>query len=180
MNAGWEDEDEVSQWLHRAVALSDKDGPIQRVTLKDVLDRRPEWDRRASETWQRLSRGDVPIFLAGQFLNMSLIDLMLSPALANLLESDPRRRGPISAYSGERQQVAFDTSGAVGIEATALLTLSFLNLLDKALGAFETVYVPHSTLVWLLRRNGGQQFISQVGSGKRVRYLTYSWQRQTI
>ncbi len=149
VNAGWEEEEEVSQWLHRAVELSDNDGPIQRVTLKDILDRRPEWNRQASETWQRLSRGEVPIFLAAQFLNTSLIDLMLSPALANLLESDPRRRDPIAAYSGERQQVPFDTGGAVGIEATALLTLGFLNLLDKALDAFETVYVPHSTLVWL-------------------------------
>ena len=151
VNAGWEEEEGVSQWLHRAVELSDNDGPIQRMTLKDILDRRPEWDRQASETWQRLSRGEVPIFLAAQFLNTSLIDLMLSPALANLSLSkrDPRRRDAIAAYSGERQQVAFDTSGAVGIEATALLTLSFLNLLDKALDAFETVYVPHSTLIWL-------------------------------
>ena len=158
VNAGWEEEEEVSQWLHRAVELSDNDGPIQRVTLKDILDRRPEWDRQASETWQRLSRGEVPIFLAAQFLNKSLIELMLVPTLANLSKSDPRRRDAISAYSGERQQVAFDTSGAVGIEATALLTLSFLNLLDKALDAFETVLVPHSTLIWLFEEKRGAAF----------------------
>ena len=37
----------------------------------------------------------------------------------------------------------------VGVDATALLTLSYLNVLDKALDAFMAVYVPHSTLAWL-------------------------------
>ena len=35
------------------------------------------------------------------------------------------------------------------MDATALLTLSFLNLLDEALDAFDTVHIPHSTLGWL-------------------------------
>jgi hypothetical protein len=38
---------------------------------------------------------------------------------------------------------------AVGLEATALLTLGFLNLLDVAFDTFETIHIPHSTLAWL-------------------------------
>ena len=37
----------------------------------------------------------------------------------------------------------------VALDATALLTLSFLDILDESLDAFETVYIPHSTLLWL-------------------------------
>ncbi|MFV2044662.1 MAG: HNH endonuclease [Anaerolineales bacterium] len=148
-NAGWEDDAEVFKWLHEAAALSGDDGPIQKMTLKDVLDRKPEWDRRESETWQLLSRGEIPMFLAAHSLNKSLIDLMLFPALANLSEKDPRRRGPVPAYSGMRQPTPLDSRGAVGLDATALLTLSFLNLLDKAFDAFDMVLVPHSTLGWL-------------------------------
>lgn len=148
-SAGWEDDAEVFQWLHEAAALSGDDGPIQKMSLKDVLDRKPDWDRLETETWQQVSRGDIPIFLAAQSLNKSLIDLMLFPALANLSVNDPRRRGAVPAYSGKRQPKPFKTSGAVGIDATALLTLSFLNLLDKTLDAFDTVHVPHSTLTWL-------------------------------
>ncbi|MCH8745703.1 MAG: hypothetical protein IIB31_08655, partial [Chloroflexi bacterium] len=96
-NAGWEDSVEVGQWLHKAAELSGDDGPIQTMALKDILNLKPEWDRRESETWQLLSRGEIPMFLAAQSLNKSLIDLMLFPALANLSESDPRRRGAISA-----------------------------------------------------------------------------------
>ena len=88
-NAGWEDNEGVSQWIHRAAALSGNQGPIQMMTLKDVLDLKPAWDRRESEIWQLLSRGEIPMYLAAQSLNKSLIGLMLFPALANLSESDP-------------------------------------------------------------------------------------------
>lgn len=172
-NAGWEDDAEVSQWLHKAAALSGDDGPIQKMTLKDVLDRKPEWDRRESETWQLLGRGDVPMFLAAQSLNKSLIDMMLFPALANLSESDPRRRGAISAYSGKRQPTSFDTGGTAGMDATALLTLSFLNLLNKALDSFETVHVPHSTLTWLFEEKQKAAFHqpSRIKDAHQVRHF---------
>ena len=148
--AGWEDDATVAQWIQKAAELSGDHGPIQRVTLKDLADRKPEWDRRESETLQMLGRGETPMFLAGEALNRTLINFMLFPALSNLSERDPRRRGAIPAYSGKRRPLALDTANTtVGIEATALLTLSFLNLLDEALDAFETVYVPHSTLNWL-------------------------------
>ncbi len=148
-NAGWEDDAKVCQWLHQAVALSGSDGPLQKMSLQDILDRKPEWDRRESETWQLLSRGDIPIFLAAQSLNKSLVDLTLFPALTNLSKNDPRQRRAIPAYSGKRQPSLLNTDGTVGIDATTLLTLGFLDLLDETLDAFDTVYVPHSTLAWL-------------------------------
>jgi hypothetical protein len=171
--AGWEDDAEVFKWLHEAATLSGDDGPIQKMTLKDVLDRKPEWDRRESETWQLLSRGDIPMFLAAQSLNKSLIDLMLFPALANLSENDPRRRGAVPAYSGKRQPTPLDTRGAVGIDATALLTLSLLNLLDKAFDAFDTVHVPHSTLTWLFEEKQKAAFHqpSRIRDAHQVRHL---------
>ena len=148
-SAGWEGDSEVLQWLNKAAELSGDDGPLQKIILKDVLNLKPDWDRRESETWQRLSRGDIPMFLGAHFLNKPLIDLTLFPALTNLSESDPRRRGAISAYSGKRQLTRFNTTGTVGMDVTALLTLSFLNLLDKTFDAFDAVHVPHSTLAWL-------------------------------
>ncbi|OPY78425.1 MAG: hypothetical protein A4E65_02222 [Syntrophorhabdus sp. PtaU1.Bin153] len=147
--AGWEDDLAVFQWLQKAAELSGADGPIMKISLKDLLDRKPEWDRRESEIWQLLNRGETPMFVAAEALNKSLIDLMLFPALANLSESDPRRRAAIPAYSGRQQPRSFKAGGSVGIDATALITLSFMGLLDRALDAFETVYMPHSTLAWL-------------------------------
>jgi hypothetical protein len=148
--AGWEVEEKVVQWLHKAAELSGDDGPIQKMSLKDVLDRKPDWERQEAETLRSFGRGEIPMFLAAQSLNRSMIDLMLFPALANLSESDPRKRRAIPAYSGKRQPTPLDSDEKiVGVDTTALLTLSFLNLLDKAMDAFNALYIPHSTLLWL-------------------------------
>ena len=147
-NAGWEDQ-ETTQWMYKAAALSGNDGPIWQMPLKEIWDQKQEWDRRESEISQQLRRGEIPMFLAAHSLNRSLSDLMLFPALANLAENDLRKKGAIPAYSGQRQSLSLDTSMQIGIDATALLTLSFLDLLDEALDAFDTVHIPHSTLGWL-------------------------------
>ena len=148
--AGWEGDPQVVEWLNNAVKLSGVHGPLQRMSLKEILEQKPEWDRRESETWQLLGCGKIPMSPAARSLHKSLIDLMLFPALANLAENDPRRRSAIPAYSGRRQPMGLDSAGATaGMDPTALLTLSFLDLLDEALDAFKTIWMPHSTLAWL-------------------------------
>ena len=147
--AGWEDDPEVSQWISKAVALSNDDGPIWKITPKEFLDQMPEWNRQVSEIWERLSLNEIPMFLAAEGTNKSLSDLMLFPALANPSVNDPRRRVIIPAYSGQREPLSLDMNRQIGLDATALLTLSLLNLLDDALDAFDTVHIPHLTLNWL-------------------------------
>jgi hypothetical protein len=173
-SAGWEDDPQVFQWLEKSAELSGDDGPLKRMSLKDILDQKPEWDRRESETWRLLAQGQIPIFLAAQSLNRTLIDLTTFPALANLDETDPRRRSAIPAYSGKRVPLEFDVGGKVAaLDATALLTLSFLKILDVALDAFETVYIPHSTLGWLFEERQKAAFHqpSRIASARKVRDL---------
>ena len=171
--AGWEHEVDAIRWLHRGFELSGNDGPVQQITLKDILDRRPAWDRREARTWQLLSRGEIPMSLAAQALNRSLLHLMLFPALSNLSEPDPRRRGLVPAYSGKRQSAPFDVGGTVGIDVTTLLTLSLLDILDLALDAFDTVYVPHSTLGWLFQEKDRATFHqpSRIQDAHHLRHL---------
>ncbi|WP_341936872.1 HTH domain-containing protein [Marinimicrobium sp. C2-29] len=172
--AGWEDAPEVFQWLEKAAELSGEDGPLRRMSLKDILDQKPEWDRRESEMLRFLEQGRTPIFLAAQSLNRTLIDLTTFQALVNLSETDPRRKGAISSYSGKRLPIKLDFQGkAVALDATALLTLSFLNILDVALDAFKTVYIPHSTLGWLFEERQKVAFHqpSVIANAHKVRDL---------
>ena len=173
-SSDWENNAEVSRWLNKAVELSGDDGPFQKMSLKEILDQKPEWDRQASQTWRWLSQGEIPMFLAAQSLQKSLISLMLFPALSNLSESDPRRRIAIPAYSGSRQSTQLNPAGmTIGMDATALLTLSFLDLLDKVFDTFKTVWVPHSTLAWLFEENSKAAFHqpSQVKNAHHIRDL---------
>ena len=173
MKAGWEHEVDAIKWLHRAFELSGNDGPVQQITLQEVLDRGPAWDRQEARTWQLLSRGEIPLYLAAQSLNRSLLHLMLFPAMANLAEHDPRRRGLVPAYSGKRQSAPVDVGGTVGMDVTTLLSLSLLDILDLALDAFDTVYVPHSTLGWLFQEKDRATFHqpSRIQDAHRLRHL---------
>lgn len=173
-SAGWEEDPKVHHWLEMAAERSGVDGPLHRVSLKEILDRKPEWDRRESDTWRLLSHSQVPIFLAAQSLNRTVIGLTTFPALANLVESDPRRRNAIPAYSGKRVPLQLDTNTRViALDATALLTLSFLKILDVALDAFEGVYIPHSTLGWLFEERQKAAFHqpSRIANAHKVRNL---------
>lgn len=146
--AGWENAEVVSTWLQQAVALSNDDGPIHKATLQEFLDQKPVWDRIQTDLWMKLRRGEIPMFGVAQVLNKSLIDIMSYPFYTNLTETDLRRKSTVFAYSGRKQQTHFEPSGKVAMDVSALLTLSSLDILDKALDVFEECHISHSTLAW--------------------------------
>jgi hypothetical protein len=151
-SGAWESETVVGVWLQRAAELSGKDGPIQQVNLKELIDRKPEWDKRTTSVWQLLNDGKVPMFGAAHLLRRSLIDFTLLQALANLSEVDTRRRGVIYAFSGVRSvDVTPPDVKAIALDLTAIFSLALLRLLPTAIAAYERVVIPHSTLGWLFR-----------------------------
>lgn len=146
---GWEDDTKVIKWLYKAADLSGKNGPIQQITLKEIVERKPDWDRRQSEIIESLKKAEMPMNLCANALNRSLFNFMLFPAFANLSENDPRRRIGIFAYSGNQHQPVIDPLNKIGLDTTALLTLGFLNLFDKVIDSYDSVSIPHSILTWL-------------------------------
>lgn len=147
---GLEGSEEVAGWLERAAQLSASTGPIRKMSLKELIDNKPGWDQKESDISGKLDRGEVPMFLAASAVNRSLMDLVLVPAETNLLEKDPRKRRAIPIYSGSRLAKRIDPKyKAIGFDATSLLLLSVVDLLDKAIEISESIYLPHSTLSWL-------------------------------
>jgi hypothetical protein len=151
-SAGWEGESTAGEWLQRAAALSGEDGPLQQMTMKELFDRKPEWDKRAASVWEHLNEGKVPMFGAAHLLHRSLIDFTLLQALTNLPETDARRRGIVYAFNGARPAaVSLPSITTVALDLTAIFTLALLGLLPVAIGAYKRVAIPHSTLGWLFQ-----------------------------
>ena len=146
---GLEGEERVSKWIERAASMSGEEGPLTRMPLEGFLAQKSMWDRRESDINQLLRRGEIPLFLAGQSLNRSLVESILLPALRNPREGDPRARWLVPAYSGSREGAPRELGKSAGFDPSALLTLGYLDLLEEAFGAFEEVYLAHSTLGWL-------------------------------
>ncbi len=45
VTGGWEDDPSVATWIQTAADHSDGDGPIQRISLDELMERQPEWQR---------------------------------------------------------------------------------------------------------------------------------------
>lgn len=149
--AGWEQSPETSAWLSRAAELSGENGPLKSMSLKEIIERKPDWDKRESTVLQQLNEGKMPSFGAAQALNRSLIDFVLLPSLSNLNEPDPRRRAVIYAFSGARSAAPLPAFDSLALDVTAIITLARLDLLQKVVDTYPGIVIPHATLAWLLR-----------------------------
>ncbi|WP_179152313.1 HTH domain-containing protein [Chromohalobacter israelensis] len=181
--AGWENRPEVHQWLERATALSEQNenGPIQRVSIKDLLEQKPDWEKHETDIWGLLAKGDLPLFTAGRFLNQSLVNLFLFPALNNLSETDVRKRPVIYGFSGARGTNTADPQ-AIAMDATALMTAEFLGILTFYVETFDRIIVPHSTLGWLLEEKARILFHqpSRVADARNLRRMIADSQLQVL
>ncbi|HEY8948687.1 MAG TPA: hypothetical protein VIM56_07360 [Rhizomicrobium sp.] len=147
-SAGWEQNAEVSGWMQKAAELSDADGPIKAVTLQELTEMKPDWDKKSQSLWDQLKAGKLPTFLVAQAQNRSLLDFYLTPSLLNPLEADVRRRTVVYAYSGARGTQPLGGARRIALDLGAVVTLSRLRLLNKVIEHFDVV-IPHSTLGWL-------------------------------
>ena len=157
-SAGWEQNSTTSQWLGRAATLSDGDGPLKSVSMKDLVEDKPEWDKQQSSVWQQLNAGQIPIFGAANMLGRSLLDFMLLTSLANMNEPDPRRRAIIYGYSGARPSFPVSRPQRIALDLAAIITLARLDLLDKVLSTYADVVIPNSTLGWLFHERQRARF----------------------
>lgn len=158
VRGGWEDNEEAGHWLHQAIALSNGEGPLKKVTLKEVVAHSETWNQNAEDIHDQLRRGELPMLLAGMVLKKTLAELVLLPALANRQTSDVRQRSAIYAYSGIRQPVALNDIKCIALDATALLSLAMSDMLETALKHYNEIIIPHGTLGWLFEEQQALRF----------------------
>ena len=145
-------ESEVSvEVLQRSAALAPDDGPIRTMDFRGVFELHTRWEKRGNQAWQLFTDGTLPMCVAAQLFNTSLLHMTMISAFQNLDEADARRRRVIPAYSGRRVTRCMDLAHSVAMDSTALLTLAFLDVLDAALEALDSVWIPHCTMAWLFQ-----------------------------
>ena len=119
--------------LQRSAALSQEHGPVRKMDLRGVAHLHTQLESRNHQVWRLYRDGSLPMCIAAQLQNMSLLHMTIIAAFQNLDEADIRRRRVIPAYSGRRVPRYMELAGSVAVDSTTLLTLSFLDVLDTAL-----------------------------------------------
>jgi hypothetical protein len=164
---------QVRDWFEKAVRLSGSDGPVQTVTMQDMVEHAAGWNEQAQNLDGMLRRAEIPLFVVAQTLRRQLIDLTLGLALRNTDTHDNRLPYPLFAFSGTTHSPRCEKNNRLALDITALITLDFLGLTDLVFEHFDRVVIAPSTLNTLFAE---RQFIrvqqpSRVQEAKRIRML---------
>jgi chorismate mutase len=173
VKAGWEQDAAVSEWFTSAVELSGDTGPVKKISMREMADQAPSWNERQRNALTHLQKAETPLSMAAISLNQSLINLYFSTALANLAESDLRKRRPIYAFGGARSWQAGASPRRIGLEATSLMTFELLEISEQVFAHFDEFVLPHTLLPWLFEEQEKIRFHqpSRVEAAKELRRL---------
>lgn len=146
---GFEANNDVSEWLFRAVELSQADGPLKVLSSDEVIACRETWADTQIHVHRLLAAAEIPIFLAAHRLGHCLLDDTLIRAMRNENTDDIRDRFPVPAYCSKREVAGYDDVQILGIDATAVLNLAFLGILEDTIDSFDEILISSSMLEWL-------------------------------
>lgn len=146
---GFEGSNDVSEWFFRAVELSQADGPLKVLSSDEMIAYRETWADTQIHIHRLLAAAEIPIFLAAHRLGRCLLDDTLIRAMRNENTDDIRDRFPVPAYCSNRDVPGYDDVQILGIDATAVLNLAFLGILEDTIDSFDKILVSSSMLEWL-------------------------------
>lgn len=139
-------DEEAHLWFQKAVALSGKDGPVQSVPFKELLDKTKGWNEHVDSVGRLFGDSKLPIFIAAKGLRRQPVEMIIGQALRNRGDTEPAHQVPILAFSGARQRVSLAGIKHIALDSTAIFTLDFLGLLESVIGGFERVVIAPTTL----------------------------------
>ena len=142
-------DDEVSNWLSSAVDLSTADGPLKTLSSEELVTYRQNWADTRTHIHRLLAAAEIPIFLAAHRLGRGLVDDTLIRAMRNEDTDDIRDRLPVPAYCPKGAEPAYGDVQTLGVDATAVLNLAFLGILEDTIDAFDKIIISSSLLEWL-------------------------------
>ncbi|MER8715845.1 hypothetical protein [Mesorhizobium sp. M1295] len=170
------------EWFQKAIELSGSDGPVQSVPFRGLLEHASGWRERTDRFDKALRKAEIPVFMVARAVNRRLLDLTLGQSHRNASVQDRRLSYPVFAFSGARSAAEISQSATVAFDISALITMEYLGILDRALTSFTQVIISPRTLGFLFAE---RQFLrvhqpSIVIKARRIHSLIASGRLKTI
>jgi hypothetical protein len=140
---------EAHTWFQKAIVRSGSEGPVRSVSIRELIEQAPHWNKHTETVDQMLRRGDMPAFVAAKAVRRQVIDLTLGQALRNTDANDRRIKYPVLAFSGAQPERDITEAKSVALDITAIITLDYMGLLEKALKRFDQIVIAPNTLSML-------------------------------
>ncbi|PFG58117.1 hypothetical protein ATG66_0651 [Vibrio sp. ES.051] len=145
---GWEDKKNTGDWLNKAAMLSNDEGPLHMASFDELKDMIATQKERSDKVYRAYEDGTAPIFTIANLLNRTLSDFYLIQPIENLRSTDIRKKSFIGTFHSTRQEQIIKGEVA-SVDASSILILGHLNLLELLFDAFSQIMVPHSLMRWL-------------------------------
>lgn len=144
---GWEDSQETSEWLNKAIVLSNDDGPLHSASFDDLKEMMSEARERNERVYKAYYDGDAPIFTVAELLNRAMSDFYLIQPIENKKTKDLRRKKLIPIFHGSRLEQVI-TGETIALDVSGALVAENVGLLPHLFDCFERVVIPHSFMRW--------------------------------
>ena len=145
---GWEDNQRASEWLNKAMVLSNDDGPLHRASLEDLKVMMSEAREKNEKVYKAYIDGDAPVFTVAELLNRTMSDFYLVQPQENKSAKDIRRKNLVPIFHGARSDQIID-SETIAIDASSALVMENIGQLHHLFDCFERIVIPHSFMRWL-------------------------------
>ena len=145
---GWEDNQKTSEWLNKAMVLSNDDGPLHRTSLEDLKEMMSEAREKNEKVYKAYIDGDAPVFTVAELLNRTMSDFYLVQPQENKSAKDIRRKNLVPIFHGARPDQIID-SETIAIDASSALVIENIGQLHHLCDCFESIVIPHSFMRWL-------------------------------
>lgn len=145
---GWEDNQKASEWLNKAMVLSNDDGPLHRASLEDLKEMMSEAREKNEKVYKAYIDGDAPVFTVAELLNRTMSDFYLVQPQENKSAKDIRRKNLVPIFHGARSDQIID-SETIAIDASSALVMENIGQLHHLFDCFERIVIPHSFMRWL-------------------------------
>lgn len=166
---GWEDNQETSEWLSKAIILSKEDGPLHRASLEDLKEIMSEARVRNERVYKAYFDGDAPIFTVSELLNRTMSDFYLIQPLENKKSKDIRRKNLVPIFHSARlEQVVVGET--IAVDVSSVLVIENIGFLAHLFDCFDRIVIPHSFMRWLFEEKQKVSF-HQPSQIKKAKYF---------
>lgn len=149
LRQGIDNEEEVSSWMSRAIALSGDNGMFRKAKLEDVIALRDQSARRAQELDSLIMTGQVTVGMATKPLGTTMTELMLERIWQNADIGDPRQRLFLPFFAGNRGPLDLAGIDSIALDLPSIMHLYMTGLLERVFEAFSKVVLPSGTMATL-------------------------------
>lgn len=166
---GWEDNQETSEWLNKAMTLSDDNGPLKRASFEDLKEMISESREKNERVYEAYIDGEAPIFTVAEILNRAMSDFYLVQPLENRKAKDIRKKSLVPIFNSARLDQII-VSKAIAVDVSGALVMDSIGLLPYLFDCFEKVVIPHSFMRWLFEEKRKVAF-HQPSQVERARHI---------